>query len=287
MIYLSRLLLDPYSRRVQTELATPYEMHRTLCHAFPNLSPDEWKAARVLFRVDDDNERLSLLVQSHRAPDWEAFAAHLGDKRYLLGAPAVKKWEPRFEDGQQLRFRLQANPTYSPIIAGAVNKKGRFKSKPVGLYREAERLDWLRRQSEQHGFTLPLVETKLLAQRDERGNRTPIPFRGGVNEDQWTLDLPACEIVDLNSGPLQDNKGQIQPHAQTTQRPRRAPMPLESVGKETPRIVRFGSAEFSAARFDGTLAVADVEAFAHAVENGVGKARGFGFGLLSVAPVTK
>lgn len=48
MIYLSMLRLDPMSRRVQIELSRSYEMHRTLCHAFPNLTGDEWIAASTL-----------------------------------------------------------------------------------------------------------------------------------------------------------------------------------------------------------------------------------------------
>ena len=242
MIHLSRLILDPMSRRVQNELANPYEMHRTLCHAFPDLSDEEWRATRALFRVDDDNERLSLLVHSHRTPDWNAFAARLNG-RYLLGAPAVKEWEPRFHVGQQLRFRLQANPVWAPKPDGARNGTRR------GLYREAERLDWLRRQGEQHGFALPLIETVLRATDDKS-----VVFRGQEHEE-LSLHLPVCEMIDLNDG-------------------KRFALPSQKN-------------QFSAARFDGTLAVADAEKFANAIENGIGKARGFGFGLLSVAPVAK
>lgn len=240
MITLSRLPLDLMSRRVQTELAKPYEMHRTLCHAFPGLSTAEWKNARVLFRADDDNERLSLLVQSQIAPDWEAFALRLEGKRYLAGAPAVKAWEPHFHNGQELRFRLQANPVWAPKQNGAQNGTRR------GLYREAERLDWLRRQGEGHGFALPLIETTL-----RRAEAKPLLFRGREH-DELTLDLPVCEMVDLNDG-------------------KRFAVPTQSN-------------QFSAALFDGTLAVTDAEKFAHAVESGIGKARGVGFGLLSVAP---
>lgn len=243
MIYLSRLLLDPMSRRVQTELVKPYEMHRTLCHAFPDLSEEEWKATRVLFRVDDDNQRLSLLVQSHRAPDWDVFVRRLDGTRYCVGEVAVKEWEPHFENGQLLRFRLQANPVFAPKQNGAKNGTRR------GLYRETERLDWLRRQSEQHGFALPLIETTL-----RRADDKPVVFRGREHEE-FTLDFPVCEMVDLNDG-------------------RRFALPSQTN-------------QFSAARFDGTLAVADAQAFARAVENGIGKARGFGFGLLSVAPIAK
>ena len=281
MIYLSRLRLDPMSRRVQNELAKPYEMHRTLCHAFPGLSDEQWRAARVLFRADEDNGQLSLLVQAQRAPDWGALAARLENTRYLSGAPAVKMWEPRFENGQLLRFRLQANPVYAPKRDGAKNGTRQ------GLYREAERLDWLRRQADQHGFALPLIETTL-----RRSPGRPITFRGPRDEDELVVPLPVCEIIDLNGGPLTNEAGQPLPHGSATRRARRAPLPLESQSKdnkdkEKPHVVSFGSSEFSAALFDGTLTVTDADKFAAAIENGIGKAKGFGFGLLSVAPLAK
>ena len=243
MIYLSRLMLDSMSRRVQKELSTPYEMHRTLCHAFPGLSEDEWKAARVLFRADGENDRLSLLVQSHCAPDWNAFATHLSGVRYFLGEVAVKEWTPKFENGQNLRFRLQANPIFAPKENGARNGTRR------GLYREAERLDWLRCQGETHGFEMALVSTTL-----RRTDQKKVVFRG-AEYNELTLDLPICEMIDLNDG-------------------RRFALPSQK-------------SQFSAARFDGLLGVSDPEKFARAVENGIGKARGFGFGLLSVAPASK
>ncbi len=243
MITLSRLVLDPTSRRVQKELAAPYEMHRTLSHAFPNLSDAEWEAARVLFRVDEEEGRLSLLVQSKIAPDWRAFAAHLEGRRYFIGAPQVKVWEPRFSPGQALRFRLQANPVFAPKENGAQNGTRR------GLYREAERLDWLKRQGETHGFEMALVSTTL-----RRSDAQKVVFRG-TQYNELTLDLPLCEVIDLNDG-------------------RRFAVPSQGN-------------QFSAARFDGLLRVSDPEKFARAVANGIGKARGFGFGLLSVAPLAK
>jgi CRISPR system Cascade subunit CasE len=43
------------------------------------------------------------------------------------------------------------------------------------------------------------------------------------------------------------------------------------------------SAVFSSARFEGLLVVKDADLLAAAVENGIGAAKGFGFGLLSLA----
>jgi CRISPR system Cascade subunit CasE len=239
MIFLSRLQLDPLSRRAQTELARPYEMHRTLCHAFPSLAGDEWTAARVLFRVDDDGGRLRLLVQSKHEPDWHAFTRHLGGSRYLLTPPQVKEWQPQFRAGQTLRFRLIANPTFRP------KKEDGSDGERRGLYREYERLDWLARQSGRCGFVLPQVRTAL------KRNGEPLTFRGR-SHDELVLDLPTCQVIEINDG-------------------RRSPLPDRKI-------------QFSAARFDGVLQISNVDLFTRALENGIGPAKGFGFGLLSVAP---
>lgn len=238
MIFLSRLQLDPLARRVQTELARPYEMHRTLCHAFPDLAGDSWTAARVLFRVDDDGGRLRLLVQSKREPDWRAFSRHLNNARYLLTAPQVKEWQPQFNAGQTLRFRLQANPTFRP------KKEDGSDGERRGLYREHERLDWLARQSARCGFALP--RTRMTLQR----NGELVIFRGRPHEE-LELDVPICQVVDLNDG-------------------RRFQLPDRKI-------------QFSAARFDGVLQISDADLFTDALESGIGPAKGFGFGLLSVA----
>lgn len=239
MIFLSRLQLDPFSRRVQTELARPYEMHRTLCHAFPELAGNEWMAARVLFRVDHNGGRLRLLVQSKREPDWRAFLKHLGGARYLLAPPQLKEWEPQFRAGQTLRFRLLANPTFRPKKADGSDGERR------GLYREHERLDWLARQSVRCGFALPQARTTL------KRNGAPVIFRGR-SHDSLTLDLPTSQVVDLN------DVGRFQ-------------LPDRKI-------------PFSAARFDGVLQISNPDLFIRALENGIGSAKGFGFGLLSVAP---
>ncbi len=243
-LYLSQLLLDPFARQVQNELRSPYEMHRTLCHAFPGLSDEEWKEVRALFRVDDDrSDALTLLVQSKNAPDWSAFASRLNG-RYLLSEPRVKAWEPHFHEGQRLRFRLQANPMMA-LNTGKDAKRGAR----CGLYREAERLHWLRAQSERCGFELSLFQETLRA-----SEQAPLMFRGREHRADLSLELPVCEMRDLNDG-------------------RRFALPDRAN-------------QFSAARFDGELRVVNPQAFGEAVQSGIGKAKGYGFGLLSVAPAT-
>ncbi len=159
MLYLSRLILNPRLRQVQNELAHPYQMHRTILHAFPAPLPAE---ERILFRVDwsDAIERLPvLLVQSHTAPRWE----NLPNPRYLLpeenlpwhiaSNPQVKTWQPEFVRGQTLRFRLKANPT--------VKRNG--KRHPI--VQPQQQTAWLQRKLQAAGATLLQAERRELGRQ--------------------------------------------------------------------------------------------------------------------------
>jgi len=158
-MYLSRMILNPRNRRVQKEIAAPYEMHRSLMRAFPD-DLDEG-AERVLFRLETHprTAMLTLLVQSLTMPDW-SWLAEPGARGYLLPVnepnPAVKPFDLNLSPGQVLAFRLHANPTV----------KRRFNDhdhKRVGLYREEEQVEWLKRKGEQGGFRV------LAARTDSQG----------------------------------------------------------------------------------------------------------------------
>lgn len=218
-MYLSRLILNPRSRRVQRELAQPYEMHRSIMHAFRfDLQADE---ERVLWRVDE-HPRLGaiLLVQSRELPDW-TWLAEDGARGYLLPVdepnPAVKPFDLHPVEGQALSFRLRANPTKR--LGRSAEKNA---SKRIGLYDEEEQLAWLARKGEQHGFRV------LQAQ---------------VSQDGKLKDVDAIHRDDVTH-----------------------------------------KLELLSVRFDGLLQVTDPGKLVAAVEAGIGSGKGFGFGLLSLAP---
>ncbi len=217
-MYLSRLILNPRNRRVQAEVAHPYEMHRSILRAFPDdLATD---AERVLFRLEAGQAHggLTLLVQSWSAPNW----SWLEDEKargYLLPVdvpnPAVKPFALPLTAGQTLTFRLLANPTV----------KRRFNQedhKRVGLYDEKEQEEWLKRKGEQGGF---LVLSVRASKRDDVTGRTR------KDEDGQTHDL-----------------------------------------------------QLLAVQFDGLLQVTDPDRLQETVRHGIGSGKGFGFGLLSLAP---
>jgi CRISPR system Cascade subunit CasE len=146
-MYLSRLILNPRARRVQREIAEPYQMHRSIMRAFPDDLDDGQE--RVLFRLEPGRRSgvPTLLIQSWTLPDW-TWLAEPGARRYLLPVdvdnPAVKRFELDVAAGQVLAFRLRANPTVKRTVDG--------KKKRLGLYREEEQRDWLRRKAEASGF---------------------------------------------------------------------------------------------------------------------------------------
>jgi CRISPR system Cascade subunit CasE len=214
-MYLSRLTLNPRSRQVQAELSNPYQMHRTLMAAFPPLLDDQ---ERLLYRLETSHTApyLVALVQSHLSPDWSI----LEHKDYLLQPAQTKPFDPHFQVGQVLAFRLVANPTKR---LGSALKD--VPGKRVSLYRLEQQEDWLKRKALQHGFAL--------------------------------LDLQVASLSDQYA--YKNEKDKDKDHNQSM------------------KITHHG------VRFDGLLRIEDAVPFAAALASGIGSAKGFGFGLLSLA----
>ncbi len=219
-MYLSKLTVDPHHVQAQTDLAAPYELHRTLAHAFVDAESDRHRARHgVLFRVEEaTREGVPVLVQSATRPDWRRLPAG-----YLRRADGPKAFEPHFREGQQLRFRLVANPVRR------VRPEGKKHPQRLALVHPhpkegiaAGYVDWLHRQAAEMGATVADV--------------LDAPFRLSPRRR-----LGAGEIAKAH-------------------------------------IPHFG------VRFDGLLSVTDPARLLAAVQRGVGPAKAFGFGLLSLAP---
>jgi CRISPR system Cascade subunit CasE len=215
-MYLSRLILNPRSRRVQRELAEPYQMHRSLMRCFPDGL--DRAQERVLFRVESDPRRgmLTLLLQSTLEPRWDWLADN-GARGYLLPGvdrnPATKWVDLKLASGQVLAFRLRANPTVKRRFPNGDHKR-------VGIYRPEEQLAWLERKGELGGFRVLSVRT---CHEPEAGGR------------------------------------------------------MQRQG-ETHKL------KFYTVRFDGILQVIDPQRLQETLRQGIGSGKGFGFGLLSLAP---
>jgi len=137
-MYLSKLTLNPEpgARQVHRDLASPYDLHRTILRAFPDA--DKGGPGRVLFRLEPlvPGEPPIVLVQSDKKPDWSALERVPDYLRAVQSKPFV----PKFRSGQRLRFRLRANPT--------VKRDG----KRHGLVKHEDQCRWLARKGESGGF---------------------------------------------------------------------------------------------------------------------------------------
>lgn len=237
-LYLSRLLLDGGSRQVRSELAHPYEMHRTLMRGFPEAPANARKAFGVLFRAEPNEQggTVTVYLQSTVKPDW----SFLRPLDYLLAEPEPPKDLARacarLRIGQVLRFRLRANATKR--IARPIDGNEALIGKRVAVLREEEQLAWLMRRAA------------------EREKGTP----GGFELLMWQM---------WKSG------GQSRT------------MPCLAICPEGMQVGRRQEQQLThfAVRFDGLLRITDPDCFRATLIAGIGPAKAFGFGLLSVAPV--
>jgi len=246
-LYLSRLIINPASRQVWSELGHPYEMHRTLMRAFPQVPKAEAINARqkygVLFRVDidDSGDYAKLYVQSISKPDW-SFLSCLSD--YLLEEPAppkdLMKAYQKLQGGQVLSFRLRANPTKR--IAKPNEGSADLEGKRVGLLKEEQQIAWLIRKGCER----------------ERGKP------GG-------FEILMKEIKDQN--------GEIRLVPRVT-----VCVEGKQVGRKKEAMNEHPMTHF-AVRFDGLLRITEPDSFRETLAHGIGPAKAFGFGLLSVTEI--
>lgn len=162
-MYLSRLILDVRSGAVRRWLSDVHQLHRDVMAAFERAPSAEAPRASlgVLFRLDKQRDgRLVLLVQSSEPPAWHRLAVGVLARPDTLEEgfenPAIKSLDDvltALRDGVILRFRLRANPTKKVDTKSGPDGKRR-NGRRVALTREADRLAWLKRKGEQHGFEL-------------------------------------------------------------------------------------------------------------------------------------
>lgn len=230
-MYLSKLELNPSSKAARNDIASPYELHRTLKRIFPN---GEEKNNRLLFRVEQSrsgqaSKGVVVLVQTAlTVPDWTCLPENYCTR--IEGPQTVNLRDPNgksiFMQTQQFAFRLVANPI-KRIKTGQISNPQPGKSDGHVRYRREAILDeesqqeWLIQQGEIRGFRPLFI------------------------------------------------------HSATFGLPRQKPLNVTHENKRT--IPHVG------VRFDGLLEVTDPEKLVMAIENGVGAAKAFGFGLLSLA----
>lgn len=147
-MYLSLLSLNPRNKSVQREQRQPYQLHRTIMNAFDPGGVGQPRntdgSHGVLFRLDQDvtTHLPIVIIQSQSHPNWVWFDQQKDEHQqpYLLQPAQCKAIQIELVRGQQLAFRLRANPT-KRFSAGKGNK-----GKRMALLEADLQLDWLKRK---------------------------------------------------------------------------------------------------------------------------------------------
>lgn len=186
-MYLSKLLLDVRSKQARTDLASPYQLHATLCWAFRRLerSAEDSSEPRgktvepFLWRLEQ-GKTPQILVQSPEAPDWgmvsQRFPGYFAQNPDFKSVPLE-----HLQSTQTLRFRLRANPTVTK--KDPADPEGK-KRKRHGLKQVEEQLEWLHRQGHQGGFTVlgAMVAQSERVKTYKHGGGNPIVLQSVLYE---------------------------------------------------------------------------------------------------------
>jgi len=207
------------SRLVFADVPPPYELHQRLWRAF---DADERPFLHRADRAAHSARQLVVLVQSTTKADW----SRVGDK---LESAENKEVDIRLAEGEVFRFFLRANPTIArkgrnePKFAGIEGDAFRTaRGRRVAIWSEEDRLAWLCRKGETHGFSLLGPSREAPAVRISNARVT-----------SWT------------------RKG--------------------------------NAARHDGVDFEGLMRVEDPAKLGEAIRGGIGSAKAFGFGLLSLA----
>lgn len=164
---LSRLTLNLESRAVRRDIADPYQMHSTFMRLVDSGAP------RPLWRLDryQVGHPPIVLLQTESVPEVGAFDEY--DPDYLLEHESrANRLLQNLEIGDQLQFRVRANPT--------ITRDG----KRHGLVRFEEQVGWLERQLNASGAlaaTIVPSEPRRDVFRKRAGGRPIVLF--GVTFD--------------------------------------------------------------------------------------------------------
>lgn len=255
--YLSRLRLNPASRAVMRCLNNSQSMHSLLLHAFPH---GDRSQHTMLYRIDPVAGRrdgaVDVLVQSSAQPSWE-FLVREGIVREIpdpFDDSVVKDLRGVFAqvaEGDIYRFRLRANPT---------------KRVPWNVWALQHPTKALEYQNSSRRYTSPRVPVTVLTGQDLE---KPIDQRPSAEDKlrEWLIrkgHLNGFVVARVEIGP-----DPVTGDMQLGRKMDDAKNPLPLAHK--------------AIVYQGLLKVTDREQFVHALTNGIGSGKAYGFGLVSLA----
>lgn len=245
-MYLTKFPVNLTRRETRALLASPYRMHAAIAGSFSPAN-EGGDEGRVLWRVDRmDNGGANLYIVSPKEPS-------------LVGLDEQIGW-PDLEHQWQTR-------DYDVVLDKIANGQ-RYRFRLVAN---------------------PVVSRRNVTDQHDRSKR--MAHVTALQQESWLIGKAAYELLDVEPPQYLLSEGQSRAE-------RNGFMVERSESDGQARIVVSDSRQWrfrqgkngnwirlATARYDGVLRVVDEERLRHALTFGIGRGKGFGCGLLTLAPI--
>jgi CRISPR system Cascade subunit CasE len=250
MPYLSRIRINPLREKSRLLLANPHAMHGAVMYGVPD-GPTE---QRILWRVDADDPRRPLLyVLTKTRPDWSHLVEQAGWPDAEGEHAAVRDYAPLLAQiavGREFAFRLTANP-----VQNTSNP-----DKPSEI--QQARANDVKRRSFRIGHRTAAQQLNWFLSRTASWGFEVPPARTD----------PAAPELEL----FADHDSPAPREVRITARERRSFLKKNAGGN--PVVLTM-------ATFEGRLRVTDTALFTDRLLGGIGPAKSYGCGLITLAPL--
>ncbi|MFJ1975293.1 type I-E CRISPR-associated protein Cas6/Cse3/CasE [Streptomyces sp. NPDC087903] len=256
-MFLTRFRVNTARPGARRLLSSPQAMHAAVMSSFPSLLPSDIptrQEPRVLWRLDHQaRAEVLLYIVSPDRPDLTHLVEQAGWPAAAAADPQTPGWQTRpygplldrLATGDRWAFRLTANPVHSIRRTTSEPRKITAHLTPV------HQVGWLLQRQEQCGF-------RILEKRDDKRllpSGTTHHNKHEHHGDRYELSVGNQQNLSFDKArdPSGQRKGK--------------PVTLVSV------------------TFDGRLEVADPDALRRTLTQGVGRAKAYGCGLITLAPL--
>lgn len=259
MPYLSKIRINPLRRKGRDLLGNPHIAHAMISGGIAGQPITE----RILWRVETANPRQpDLLVLTRTKPDWSHIVEQAGWPHAEGEHFLIRDYEPLLRHlavGREYAFKLTANPVQNSInpLKPSTQQheqrtKGQTRAFRVPHTTIAHQTEWLLRKLPSLGFTIPEIKPDRHAPSSEAEH----------NPAAWTAAPAAPVIHDV----VITGRERLSFTKNTTH--------------NGPRV------SLVTATYEGRLRVTDVDVLRERLLGGVGPAKAYGCGLLTLAPLS-
>lgn len=258
-MFLSRFRVNTARPGARRLLSSPQAMHAAVMSSFPRLLPTDappTDAPRVLWRLDQRaRAEVLLYVVSPDRPDFTHLVEQAGWPAAASTDPRHPGWQTRpygplldrLAAGDRWSFRLTANPVHT------IRRKDGEPRKLTAHLTPYHQMSWLldEKRQERAGFRV----------LEKPGDRRLLPH-GTTHQghphpgDRYELTVGDTRTLSFDRRGPDGNRGRGKPVTVVT------------------------------VTFDGRLEITDPDAMRRTLTQGIGRARAYGCGLLTLAPLT-